>query len=84
MPDEHMKMRVAHFVPISTGMAGVLDRQRPNRTSDPRVFPPISEKETADTAMLDVLQHQLGYDQFTVHGMRRRSEIGAASATATT
>jgi integrase len=70
VPDEHMKMRVAHFVPISSGMAGVLDRQRPNRTSDPRVFPPISEKETADTAMLDVLQHQLGYDQVTVHGMR--------------
>jgi integrase len=70
VPDEHMKMRVAHFVPISAGMASVLDRQRPNRTSDPRVFPPISEKETADTAMLDVLQHQLGYDQYTVHGMR--------------
>jgi integrase len=70
VPDEHMKMRVAHFVPISTGMASVLDRQRPNRTSDPRVFPPLSEKETADTAMLDVLQHQLGFDEYTVHGFR--------------
>src|SRR4029077_938536 len=71
LPAVEMKGLEAHELPISTGLARVLDTMRPQR-SGPFIFPQRyrGDRHMALTGPIDYLRDELGEKIATCHGMR--------------
>lgn len=79
VPDEHMKTRVAHYVPISDGIRYVLAKLRPRRlSSDPRarLFPNTRKRKGGEdfatpSLMRSFLQKAMDTHDVVPHGFRQ-------------
>ena len=70
VPDEHMKMRRPHRVPLSTGALAVLEKAQEPTTRARLVFPSNRKAGALSNMAFTMLLRRAGYDHITTHGFR--------------